>query len=150
MELELRNEYETELETLRNEYEAELETLRDEHEKLQNEHDQLQNEHDQLKNEHNLLQNEYNENIIIESMNEMKERYERMMRIMVPSHKYEILLNKYKDLIKKVSGCCVLLDHSQTLLKSVDAVFFTEKKVVVDKIHLELDIIKDILGLINE
>jgi hypothetical protein len=105
----------------------------------------LENKHNKLIAEHSNLTEEFRENVIIQSMQDMKERYERMLRTTVPKIKYDILFEKYLKLLKIFSGCTVLLDHTTGLLHKAENCYNTEYKNYLKKIETDISIIKDIL-----
>lgn len=107
---------------------------------------QLKFELDQLKLEYNQLKLEYSENHIIQSMNDMKERYERLISTSVPNHKYQLILEKFTKLYKHTSSSIVLLDHIGKNIRSIEKMsFIHEIKNLLKKIDLQLTTTKDIL-----
>ena len=134
-------EFENKYEALKKQYEA----LDNDVEKMRNEHILLQKEYDSLQKEYDSLQTNYSENIIIQSMQEMKERYDKMVKSTVPIHKYDILYEKYKKLVKNFSGCTIILEYVIKTLKQLNRTLFTESKNVLFKAELQLEMIKEIL-----
>jgi hypothetical protein len=90
------------------------------------------------------LQAEYSENVIIQSMNEMKTRYEIMVKSTVPCFKYKLLDEKYNKLIKNYSGCSVLVEYIIKLLQKSESDIINRKDILL-KAELELITIKEIL-----
>jgi hypothetical protein len=105
----------------------------------------LENKHNELIAEHSNLVEEFRENVIIQSMQDMKERYERMLKTTVSKIKYDILYEKYLKLLKIFSGCTVLLDHTTGLINKAESGYSTEYKNYLKKIEANISIIKDIL-----
>jgi hypothetical protein len=105
----------------------------------------LENKHNELITEHSNLVEEFRENVIIQSMQDMKERYERMLRTTVPKIKYDILTDKYLKILKIFSGCTVLLDHTTGLLHKAENVYSTEFKNYLKKIQIDVSLVKEIL-----
>ena len=106
-------------------------------------------QYDCLEEEFLSLQNNYSENIIIQSMNEMKTRYDTMIKMTVPIHKYKSLNEKYEKLVKNYSGCSVLIEHIIKLMRSIEReipYLRTDKKNILLKAELELMTVKEILG----
>lgn len=99
---------------------------------------------DKLQCKYDLLEIEYSENMIIQSMNEMKQRYDTMIKSTVPLYKYKLLTEKHNELIKNYSGCNVLLEHVLKILKSIENNVICDKNALF-KAELELLTIKDIL-----
>lgn len=104
---------------------------------LQEEHEQLRLEQEQLKLEHQKLLNEYSENTIIQSMNEMKTRFEDLERNTVSRSTYNTLVKKCQMLIKSMTAASVILDH---LSKSV-----YNQNVAAYKLEMEIKILKEIM-----
>ena len=132
--------------TLKNE----LELLKSELELLKRDHSKLQNDYSQLRSDHSQLQSDYSENVIIQSMKEMKERYDRMLRTTVHISKYDLLNKNYNNLIKTFSGCTVLLEHSKKKVKELVNFYNPEYKSNIYKLQSELETIKDIIENITE
>jgi sugar-specific transcriptional regulator TrmB len=117
--------------------------LKSSFDKLKSEYVKLQNEYVKLQSEHANLQNEYSENTIIQSMNEMKDRYTKLMQTTVPNFKYKLLSEKYISLVKRVSASCVFIDHILKSLDDIDMVRTNDKNEMT-KIKFQLVNIKEI------
>ena len=108
--------------------------------------DKLQSEYERLKSEYEILKLEYSENHIIQSMNDMKERYERLVSTSVPNHKYQLILEKFSKLCKHTTSSIVLLDHIGKNIRSIEKLsFIHEIKNLLAKVDLQLTTTKDIL-----
>ena len=79
---------------------CEYENLKTQYENLMADYDILKRDYQNLQSEHGKLKTEFSENIIIQSMNEMKERYERLVQSSVPNHKYNLLYERYTKIVK--------------------------------------------------
>jgi predicted nuclease with TOPRIM domain len=88
-------------------------------EDLKQKYDELNKEYELLKSKYTNLENEFNENTIIQSMNDMKRKYEELMESTVSSYKYNMINKKYKKLYKIVVCASVLLEHNISLLKRI-------------------------------
>jgi hypothetical protein len=119
--------------------------LQDEYTTLQEKYDNLQEKYDKLFEDYNILSENYSENIIIQSMNDMKNKYENLIKSSVSIYKYQILQEKFTRLIRGFSGCSVLIDHTIKVLKESKNTHFTDKKNLISKAELELITIKEIL-----
>lgn len=108
---------------------------------LQKKYDQLELKYNELENEHNLLKHETSENVIIESMNEMKKRYDVMIRNTVSMHKHETLIEKYKDLKKTLIGVEMMIKRILQILRKINI----DSDGHIFKIEVELNILKEIL-----
>jgi hypothetical protein len=106
---------------------------------------ELENRYTELHKEHTNLLEEYKENVIIQSMNEMKERYERLLKTSVSKIKYEMLSEKYLKVLKTSSGCTVVLDHSTNLIRKAERAYSTDFKNCLTKIEADLLLVKEIL-----
>ena len=124
--------------------------LKKNNEELKQEYNCLEEEYKCLDETYNCLKKEYSENIIIESMNEMKKRYDTIVKTTVPSYKFTLLNNKYNKLVKNFTGCSVLIDHIIKLINKVENDIMNRKNILC-KAELELITIKEILeDSINE
>lgn len=120
-------------------------TLQEKYDGLQEKYDNLQHEYTTLQEKYDSLQENYSENIIIQSMNDMKIKYENLIKSSVSIYKYQILQEKFTRLIRGFSGCSVLIDHTIKVLKESKNTNFTDKKNLISKAELELITIKEIL-----
>lgn len=128
--------------TLKDSHNDNFETKIDEKDELI----KLKKQYDELLSEHDKLKKEYSENIIIESMQDMKQRYERLLQTTIPEHRYNILYEKYTKLIKYFTTTIVLLDHINKSVKEFDKYIYTiENKRHLTKILNEVSITKSIL-----
>ena len=108
--------------------------------------DELKLKHDKLSNEHDALKNDYRENTIVQSMNEMKERYDRLLQTTVSNHKYNILYEKYTKMIRYFTTCSVLIDHIYKLVKQTERITYnSDIKQLLYKIVSGVNITKDIM-----
>jgi|UniRef100_A0A6C0DUN8 hypothetical protein len=105
----------------------------------------LKKEKEEIENNYKELQREYSENIIIQSMNEMKERYEQLMLDTVSKYRYENLLQKYNCYSKKINAVNVLLHHIMKQLKVIEHHALDGYEMDVYRIKFELLSIKEIL-----
>jgi len=119
--------------------------LNKESEKLKINYNDLMAKHNELIAKHSNLVEEFRENVIIQSMQDMKERYERMLKTTVSKFKYDMLSEKYLKLLKTFSGCTVLLDHTTNLVHKAENCYSTEHKNYLKKIETDISIVKDIL-----
>ena len=108
--------------------------------------DELKLNYDTLSKEHERLVSDYRENIIVQSMNDMKERYDRLLQTTVPNHKYNLLLEKYNKMVKYFTTCSVLTDHIYKMIKQTERLTFSNDiKQNLYKIEMEINLTKDIL-----
>lgn len=122
----------------------ELIELQNQNKELKRQFDSLNEEYNCLEQEFIKLKTEYSENIIIQSMNEMKTRYDIMIKTTVPSFKYKLLDEKYNNLVKNLVGSCVLIDYVIKLLQKSERDIVNRKDILL-KAELELITIKEIL-----
>ena len=130
------------------------------YDKLKRDYDQLNKEYEILNENYNILYEKYNslnieneklkeefkENTIIQSMNEMKDRYDRLLRSSVTKTKYEVLNDKHMKVLKVNSACTVILEQiDNLLLDSIDKVYTPEYKNSIERIKQYNDLIKDLL-----
>lgn len=108
--------------------------------------EELKKKYDELVLKHETLKTEYSENVIIESMNDMKNKYEKLLQTSVPNHKYTLLYEKYIRMVKYMTTSSVLLDHTYKLVRQVERLVYTHDiKSTVNKIENEINITRDIL-----
>jgi hypothetical protein len=117
-----------------------------EYDTLYNQFIELENEFKILHDENEKLKEEFKENTIIQSMNEMKDRYDRLLRSSVTKTKYEVLNDKHMKVLKVNSACTVILEQiDNLLLDSIDKVYTPEYKNSIERIKQYNDLIKDLL-----
>jgi hypothetical protein len=105
----------------------------------------LQNEFNALHKEHRSLQHEYSENTIIQSMNDMKDKYEQLVQSTVPSYKYHILNEKFVTMETNMLACAVLIDYINNSISKFDNIFVNMGDIDISKLEMQLNIIKDLL-----
>jgi predicted nucleic acid-binding Zn-ribbon protein len=121
----------------------EFEEFKKDYKNISVEKSELQNEYEELKIEYDNLKTEYSENVIIQSMNDMKLRYERLIESTVPNYKYTILLEKYNHVIKYLTAATVLLDHINKNIKTINKSYIQDK--LLKQIEMEIYTTKSIL-----
>lgn len=105
----------------------------------------LKKEKDEIESKYNCLQKDYSENTIIQSMNDMKERYEQLMLNTVSRYRYENLLKKYNCYSKKICTINILLHHTMKRLKILEQNALDGNEMDLYRIEFELLTIKEIL-----
>lgn len=105
----------------------------------------LKKEKDELESKYKKLQLEYSENTIIQSMNDMKKRYEQLITSTVSKYKYDILTKKLNDQSKKIYTTVVLTDHILKRLKLLEQYINEGVEMDLYRIEFELLTIKEIL-----
>ena len=124
---------------------TEYNNLRGDYGKLQKDYGDLQEELTKLEEEHAKLKHDYSENVIIQSMNDMKERYEEMIQNTVSKGRYIELNEKYKALTKKATTASVLATHVHKLLKSSEEHMENAGKNFIYRAELELSLIRELI-----
>jgi hypothetical protein len=114
-----------------------------ENESLEEKYNVLLDEHNKLVEEYEKLSHEFNENVIIQSMNDMRDKYNNMIKNTVPLYKYQLISEKYKNLHRTSIGCAVLIDHIIKLLRQSET--NRDYKSIILKSEIELITLKDIL-----
>ena len=121
-------------------------SLHEKYSTLKADHAKLKADHETLKTEHATLKTEYSENVIIQSMNDMKQRYDRLMQSTVPKHKYTLVYDKYSRMVKYFSACSILIEHIlKTITKLNRTLYNQDTKHIINKIESELITTRDIL-----
>lgn len=107
---------------------------------MEDELKQVKNDYESLLIRYNNLHHEYSENTIIQSMAEMRDRYEDLIKTTVPIFKYQYLQSKAKKSEKSVACGIVIIEH---VIKQITMLERTND-VKLQKIQLELILLKDI------
>jgi hypothetical protein len=89
----------------------------DNYQDLENKYSDLEKKYNDLEKNHEQLKHEYTENVIVQSMNDMKQKYEQLQKSTVPLYKYQLINEKYKTFVKNFSGCVVLTEHIIKVLR---------------------------------
>ncbi|NBP00274.1 MAG: hypothetical protein EBU90_09150 [Proteobacteria bacterium] len=108
-------------------------------------YDTLLVKYNELTEKYQKLQHDYSENTIVESMNDMKRKYEQLVANTVPAYKYNLINEKYERLSHTFIGSEILIDHIVKGLKRLETVSAMDRTNLLYKIQLELLILKEIL-----
>jgi 3-polyprenyl-4-hydroxybenzoate decarboxylase len=112
------------------------------YEQLCIDHKKLVETYKQLRIEHKKLLEDYSENTIIQSMNEMKERYEELVSNTISLYTHNDLKDKFTSLSKYTIHACVVLEQA---LKSLDRLTTSSNNVHMYKIEVMLKNLKNLL-----
>lgn len=91
------------------------------------------------------LKNEYSENTIIQSMNEMRDRYNQLLDSSVPDYKYQGLYEKWYKLHRAAIASLVLTEHVTDLLKNLEEKLLYDRDNSIIRSKFELQTIKELL-----
>lgn len=105
----------------------------------------LLSKYNELLEKYNQLEHDYSENTIVESMNDMKRKYEQLVANTVPAYKYNLLNEKFERVSHTVHGSDVLIDYIIKGLKKTETMGAIDRTNSLYKIQLELIILKEIL-----
>ena len=105
----------------------------------------LLSKYNELLEKYNQLEHDYSENTIVESMNDMKRKYEQLIASTVPSYKYSLLNEKYERATHTIIGSDILIDHIVRGLKKLETMNSIDRTNSLYKVQLELIILKEIL-----
>uniref|UniRef100_A0A6C0H6I8 Uncharacterized protein n=1 Tax=viral metagenome TaxID=1070528 RepID=A0A6C0H6I8_9ZZZZ len=105
----------------------------------------LLTKYNELTEKYEQLQHDYSENTIVESMNDMKRKYEQLIANTVPAYKYTLLSEKYERLSRTFISSEILIDHIIKGLKKLETVSAMDRTNFLYKRQLELLILKEIL-----
>lgn len=120
--------------------------IKREYDKLKKEHDKLKKEHDKFKKEYEKLKYDYSENTIIQSMNDMKEKYEELVSSSIPIYRYEYLEKKYENLKQKSSAVSVLIDYLIMAIGKIENRFTVyDGGIDTAKLEYQLSVMKILL-----
>ncbi len=112
---------------------------------LQEQYNKLKVDYATLQEQHQKLQDEYSENTIVQSMNDMKQQYERLVSNSVTVSRYKDLQEKYNGAQRTVTASHVLADRILKQLNSIEHRLIYDTKSILNKAHLELIILKEVL-----
>jgi hypothetical protein len=104
---------------------------------------ELQIKYDELLKKYDDLLEECKENVIMESMNEMKHKYNDLVKHTVPVYKYNLLTKKYEVTYTTLLSCGAIIDHIAKVLKGLETRYDTSK---ILQAQLELIMLKDIIN----
>lgn len=119
--------------------------LQEKYNSLQEDYKELLKKFEQLQRDHEYLKKEYSENMIIQSMNDMKEKYDELIKTTVPIYKYEYVNEKWKNLKQKSQAVIVLLNFLMENIRKMEydlnySTFLDEKKI-----EFQMYIMKELL-----
>jgi hypothetical protein len=116
-----------------------------ENEQLKTKYEKLKKENDELEVKYKKLQNDYSENIIIQSMNDMKRRYDELVTNSVSKYKYESVVKRSNNYYKKICTTVVLLNHIMKRIKLLEQHTFDSGEIDLYRIDFEILTIIEIL-----
>lgn len=106
----------------------------------------LKVEYETLQAQFKALEQEYSENTIIQSMNDMKEQYEELLRTTVSMYRFRSVEDKNNKLILNATACSIICNHLVRLLKEIETnIFDTSSRDNLYKAQVQSSIIKEIL-----
>jgi hypothetical protein len=106
------------------------------------EEDEILQKYNELLNKYEKLVEECKDNVVLESMNEMKTKYDNMLKNTVPTYKYNALTKKYEVAYTTLISCGVIIDHVSKVIKGLDNRYDRSK---VLQAQLELVMLRDII-----
>lgn len=110
------------------------------------ESDDFQEKYEKLLKKYNQLKKETSENVVIQSMNDMKLQYDHLVSHSVPLYKYNMIYERYIKFHKVLSSAGVLIDHIVKCVKGLESLaVMTEVKSGLYKTNFELMLLKEIL-----
>ena len=120
-------------------------TLKSKYEETKSKYEDVKCMYAQLKNEYDVLTLEYSENTIIQSMNDMKERYEELVNSSVSLYKYEYLEKKWNNMKEKGTTVVVLLDYLASSLRKMEYDINYNSFLDEKKVEFQMIIMKELL-----
>jgi hypothetical protein len=123
----------------------EIDTFNDEEMDTDDKYIYLLDKYTKLLKNYKSLCNEYSENTIIESMNEMKERYEQLQKDTVSIYRYNELDKKYKKQNKVITAIYVIIENTINRLRDMDFNMMYDKQKDIYRCEIELMIILELL-----
>jgi hypothetical protein len=126
-------------------YESDLEVLQDEDLDYSEKYTFILDKYIKLFRKYKDLKLEYSENTVIQSMNDMKERYEQLQRETVSLYRFNELQQKYKKQSKVINAVLVILENTSKRLRNLDSFLHTDRQKEVYRCEIELLIINELL-----
>lgn len=127
----------------------EIEKLQLQNQNLLRELEDIKHENENLILELEGLKHEYSENTVIQSMNDMKERYNELIRTTVSIYKYRELETKYFKLYRCIYSMLSLIHHVQKLINDIDSKLLYDRQNTLNRTKNDLltmqDIIEDVI-----
>lgn len=105
----------------------------------------MEQNYNNLKHMYTELQVKYSENTIIQSMNDMKEQYNQLLKETVPLHRYNHLTKKHDYLEKKCQAVGYLLDHILRQLKKFENIIPNTSENDLFKVQFEVITTREII-----
>lgn len=107
---------------------------------------ELKAEYEILEQQMEALQVEYRENTIVQSMNDMKEQYEELLRTTVSMYRFRSLEDKHNKMVLNATAGSIICNHVMKLLKEIESnLFDSGSRDNLYKVHVQIGIVKDIL-----
>lgn len=91
------------------------------------------------------LCNEYSENTIIQSMKDMKERYQQLEMETVPLYRYEDLEKRNNKQKRVINAVLTILENTSKRMRLLDNSVLFDKQKDLNRCEIELVIIKELL-----
>jgi hypothetical protein len=104
---------------------------------------ELEEKYKVLEEKYTTLVEECKENVIMQSMNEMKTRYDNMLKNTVPSYKYNTMAKKHEMMYTTLISCGVIIDHIMKIIKNFENRPYDTAKTL--QAQLELMMLKEII-----
>lgn len=100
-----------------------------------------------LYNKYEELKKEYSENTIIQSMNEMRDRFEELKKDTVSKYKYNLLEEKNRQQNRAINAVLVILENTSKKLRLIDIEMQLPIEIQKDlyRSEIELAIIMELL-----
>lgn len=105
----------------------------------------LKKDYENLLVEFNKMKLEYSENTIIQSMNDMKDRYNELVSNTVSLYKYKTLETKYNNLYKGCYSSLAIVGHIKKLLGNIERRYIYDPTKSIDRANNDLDTMLEIL-----
>jgi len=111
----------------------------------------LKRDYDTLVEEFDKLKLEYSENTIIQSMNDMKERYNELVNTTVSLYRYKALEKKYNTIYRASFSSLAIISHAKKIINKLDTRMIYDPERYLVKCKNDLDTLYEIIeDAINE
>jgi hypothetical protein len=109
------------------------------------EYKKLREDYDKLLKDYTALQHECTENTVLESMNDMRDRYNHMLQTTVSIHKYNDVEEQCNKLVEGTIAIKVLTEQISKHMINLESKIVFDSQKLMKKAQVELVIIKDII-----
>jgi uncharacterized coiled-coil DUF342 family protein len=117
--------------------------LNEQYKVLDQQYKVLNEEYKVLNEEYERLKEETSENTVIQSMNDMKEQYDRVVHNTVSLIRFKSLEGRHETLSKTCEAAILILEHNRKMISKINKYNYDDK--IARKAEMETIVIRDLL-----